>query len=88
MTEPLDLKKTVNLPKTAFSRYLAYNPFDDDVLSWCEVIFCELTPWRNVDLGKIDLPHHANANRMEHQPNHYVDQARVRARVRELLVPA
>lgn len=50
----------------------------DDVLLWCEVIFCQLTPWRNVDLGKQDLPHHGNANRMEHQPSHYQEQQRIR----------
>lgn len=75
-----------SLPKPAFDRYLSAYPRDDDFLLWCELIFTTLTPWRNVGLGKIDLPWNTNPNRMEWQPNHYVDQARVRDRCWSLSV--
>lgn len=77
-----------NLPNAAINRYIdAFHDgqLHDDVFKWCEVIFCELTPWRNVDLGKVDLPHFTNANRMEHQKDHYTEQSRVREKARSLL---
>lgn len=76
-----------SLPEPAIVRYMnAYcdGQLHDDVLLWCEVIFCEQVPWRNVDVGKRDLPHQANPNRMEHQPSHYGEQARVRELTRAL----
>ena len=76
-----------DLPRAALTRYMdAYHDghLHDDVLKWCEVIVCELTPWVNVDLGKQDLPHQANRNRMEHQPDHYAEQARIREKARAL----
>lgn len=66
------------LPDAALAAYLSAHPFDDEVKLWCEVIFCELTAWRNVDLGKTDLPWCSAPNRMWMQPNHYTDQAAVR----------
>lgn len=77
-----------DLPDLPLARYMdtyADGMLNEDILLWCEVIFCELTPWRNVDLGKRDLPHQANSNRMEHQPTHYTEQARVRELARKLL---
>ncbi len=79
-----------DLSASALTRYMdAYHDglLHDDVLDWCEVIFCEQTPWRNVDLGKRDL-YQGNANRMEWQPNHYSEQARVRDLARALYVTA
>ncbi len=78
------------LPHDPINRYLdAYHDgqLHDDVLKWCEVIFCEQTPWRNVDLGKVDL-YGGNANRMERQPDHYTEQARIRGLTRALAVSA
>jgi hypothetical protein len=69
----------------AISTYLDTYEFDDDVLKWCEVILLNLVPWRNIDLGKKDLPWHVAANRMCVQPDHYSEQARVRAKTRRLL---
>lgn len=76
-----------DLPWPAISRYLdRYHDgqLNDEVLLWCEVVFCELTAWRNVDLGKRDLPWCSAPNRMWMQPNHYSDQAAVRAKCLEL----
>lgn len=69
-----------DLPKPAFDKYLSAWPRDDDFLLWPEVIFCELTPWVNIDLGKTDLPWCSAPNRMWMQPTHYSDQERVRER--------
>lgn len=77
-----------DLPREAFDLYVDEYGFDDDVLLWCEVILLNLVPWRNVDLGKTDLPCSRNDNRMEHQPTHYAEQARVRARAERLQVAA
>lgn len=67
-----------HLPDTAFERFIDAYGMGDDVLLWCEVIFCELTPWRNVDLGIRNLPWSRAANRMCVMPTHYAEQARVR----------
>lgn len=76
-----------DLPGPAIDRYVdAYGW--DDVPLWCEVIFTSLAPWRNVDIGKVDLPWQRNPNRMEHQPDHYSEQARVRAKCQSLRVAA
>lgn len=79
-----------DLVAPAIDRYLdAYHDgvLHDDVLKWCEVIFCEQTPWRNVDLGKQDL-YQGNDNRMEWAKDHYSEQARVRELTRALAVTA
>lgn len=73
-----------DLPDACFTEYLAHHPFDDEVKLWCEVIFTTLTPWRNVDLGKVDLPWCSAPNRMWMQPTHYQDQAAVRAKAQAI----
>lgn len=70
----------------AISRYTDAFGADDDLLDWCEVVLTTLVPWRNVPLGKVDLPWAFAPNRMwTSNPNHFVDQARVRDKVRALL---
>jgi hypothetical protein len=80
-----------DLPNDPINQYIdRYHDgqLHDDVLLWCEVIFCEFTTWRNVDLGKQDLPWCAAANRMWTQPTHYSEQQRIRERAQALLVAA
>ena len=69
-----------DLPWRAFDRYLAGYPRDNDFLLWCEVIFAELTPWRNEFVGWENLPWYLLPHRMWRQPNHYIDQQRIRTR--------
>lgn len=74
-----------DLPWPALSAYQDAYPRDDDFLLWCDVIFSTLTPWVNVDLGADHLDYAYAAYRMWKQPNHYIDQARVKERCLGLL---
>lgn len=73
------------LPAAAISRYVGAYGWSDDVLLWCDMIFSTLTPWLNIDLGRVSLPHASAPNRMWMQPGHYQEQARVKALAEALL---
>lgn len=66
------------LPAAAIGKFVAAYGMSDDVLLWCDLIFSELTPWVNVDLGWENLPHFRAQNRMVMLPTHYAEQARIR----------
>lgn len=73
------------LPALAIGRFVDAYGMSDDVLLWCDLIFATFTPWVNVDLGRESLPHAYDASRMWMQPNHYAEQARVKALAEALL---
>lgn len=74
-----------DLPAPAIQRFVDAYGMSDDVLLWCDLIFSQLTPWTNVDLGWRNLPWARAANRMVMKDTHYSEQARIRGLCAELL---
>ncbi len=67
-----------DLPGLAIERFVDAYGMSDDVLLWCDLIFSELTPWVNVDLGWENLPYFRDLGRMVMHPDHYKEQERIR----------
>lgn len=74
-----------SLGETCFDRYISLYGFDADFCRVSDVVFAYQHPYRRVVLGYRDLPWQTAANRMYHQPDHYL--VRERARERTLALP-
>ena len=62
-------------PGKAFLRYGAVHATDsDEFYRCCDVVFTSLAPFRRVDLGRKNLPHTADSDRMHRQANFYAER--------------